>query len=474
MTDVRQPPFDINAEGSVLGCLLDGYVLSGADRIETNSDLIADLVSAESFYSEAHRRIFEAVEACSKAGEHLDTTTVLSRLKGAGRAEQVGGLGYLLELTRLVPVLRESDLRDYARTVSRLAQQRKLLLELQTLEAQIYVGVEDHDGFLGDASKRLDDALDGADGDELVTMADLVKEAFQHVELCSRGGGVSGAPSGIDDLDNILGGLQNGDVVVMAGRPGMGKSSLAFSIASHRARQGDGVAVFSIEMPGLQLGMRSIAELGNVSVAKIRTAKGLDRFDWTNMTDASSKLYNCRHYFVDDKSGITIARLRNRVRAMSRACKRDGKRLGLVVVDYLQLMRAGFKCSSREQEVAEISRSMKELAKEFDLPVIAVAQLNRGAEARADKRPAISELRESGSIEQDADSIVLLYRDDYYTKDASQLPGVVELIIGKNRNGPTGSVFAHFEGRTTSIRQLTDGEKRKLNLDADDVAEAAE
>lgn len=472
MSDVKRPPFDLDAEGAVLGSLLTGHVFSGGEHVPTGVDLVADLIAADSFYSEAHRRVFEAIATCCAAGERLDVVKVAARLRAADRLDQVGGMAYLIELTNCVPAIRESDLRDYARTVSRLAQQRKLLLELQTLEAQIYVGVEDHEGFLGSAAKRLDDALDGANGDELVTMSDLVKQAFEHVQMCANQGGVSGAPTGIDDLDNVLGGLQEGDVVVMAGRPGMGKSALAFSIASHRARAGDGVAVFSLEMPGRQLGMRSIAELGNVSVAKIRTAHGLDKTDWRSMGDAAQQLHGCTWYYVDDRAGMTIAQLRSRVRAMQRACKQQGKDLKLVVVDYLQLMKAGFKCASREQEVAEISRFLKELAKTAKVAVIAVAQLNRAAESRADKQPTIADLRESGSIEQDADSIVLLYRDDYYTKEASKLPSVVELIIGKNRNGPTGSVFAHFSGRTTSIRQLDIGEKSRLNLI--DQSEAAE
>lgn len=474
MSAVRQPPFDLNAEGAVLGTMLTGHVFSGAEQLAAGVDLVADLLTPESFYSEAHRRVFEAVTACCAAGEALDVVKVAARLRASGRLDQVGGMSYLIELTNCVPAIRESDLRDYARTVSRLAQQRKLLLELQTLEAQIYVGVEDHDDFLGAASKRLDVALEGGDGEELVTMSDLVKQAFDHVQKCATAGGVSGAPTGIADLDNVLGGLQDGDVVVMAGRPGMGKSALAFSIASHRARQGDGVAVFSLEMPGQQLGMRSIAELGNVSVAKIRTARGLDKADWRSMSDAAQELHGCSWYYVDDRAGMTIAQLRSRVRQMQRACKRQGKELRLVVVDYLQLMRAGYKCDSREQEVAEISRFLKELAKTFRVAVIAVAQLNRAAEQRADKQPTIADLRESGSIEQDADSIVLLYRDDYYTKQASKLPSVVELIIGKNRNGPTGSVFAHFSGRTTSVRQLDMGEKFRLNLLEPTSAEAAE
>ena len=440
---LRVPPHSIEAESSVLGGLL---LDNGA------WDRVGDLLIDNDFYRHEHKLIYAAIGALVNASKPADVITVNEQLQNQGKADEMGGLGYLNSLAQYVP--SASNIRRYAEIV----RERSILRKLVSASDEIATNAFNPQG------KAIDRILDEAEqkifniGEEgsrmkqgFQSMDTLVVELLDRVqEMANNPNDITGVPTGFYDLDRMTSGLQPGDMVVLAARPSMGKTAFAINIAEHVAlNEGLPVAVFSMEMGASQLAVRVVGSIGRIDQGHLRTGK-LNDDEWPRLTEAIEKLRTVSLH-IDETPGLTSSELRANARRLARQC---GK-LGLIVVDYLQLMSGsgGAGGDNRATELGEISRGLKMLAKELQCPVIALSQLNRSVEQRTDKRPMMSDLRESGAIEQDADIIMFIYRDDYYNKDSKD-PGVAEIIIGKQRNGPTGTVKLTFLNRITKFESL--------------------
>ena len=443
---LRVPPHSIEAESSVLGGLL---LDNGA------WDRVGDLLVDNDFYRHEHKLIYAAIGALINASKPADVITVNEQLQNQGKAEEMGGLGYLNSLAQYVP--SASNIRRYAEIV----RERSILRKLVSASDEIATNAFNPQG------KAIDRILDEAEqkifniGEEgsrmkqgFQSMDTLVVELLDRVqEMADNPNDITGVPTGFYDLDRMTSGLQPGDMVVLAARPSMGKTAFAINIAEHVAlNEGLPVAVFSMEMGASQLAVRVVGSIGRIDQGHLRTGK-LSDDEWPRLTEAIEKLRTVSLH-IDETPGLTPSELRANARRLARQC---GK-LGLIVVDYLQLMSGsgGSGGDNRATELGEISRGLKMLAKELQCPVIALSQLNRSVEQRTDKRPMMSDLRESGAIEQDADIIMFIYRDDYYNKDSKD-PGVAEIIIGKQRNGPTGTVRLTFLKNMTRFESLASG-----------------
>ena len=446
VVQLRVPPHSIEAESSVLGgLLLDN---SAWDRM---GDLLVD----GDFYRHEHQLIYASIGALVNASKPADVITVFEHLQNQGHAEAVGGLGYLNSLAQYVP--SASNIRRYAEIV----RERSILRKLVSASDEIATNAFNPKGRAVD--KILDEAEQkifniGEEGSRMKqgfqSMDSLVVDLLDRVqEMADNPNDITGVPTGFHDLDKMTSGLQPGDLVVLAARPSMGKTAFAINIAEHVAlNEGLPVAVFSMEMGAAQLAVRVVGSIGRVDQGHLRTGKLTDE-EWPRLTEAIERLRTVSLH-IDETPGLTPSELRANSRRLARQC---GK-LGLIVVDYLQLMSgsSGSDGDNRATELGEISRGLKMLAKELQCPVIALSQLNRGVEQRTDKRPMMSDLRESGAIEQDADIIMFIYRDDYYNKDSKD-PGVAEIIIGKQRNGPTGTVRLAFLKPLTRFESLATG-----------------
>jgi replicative DNA helicase len=443
---LRVPPHSIEAESSVLGGLL---LDNGA------WDRVGDLLIDNDFYRHEHKLIYAAIGALVNASKPADVITVNEQLQNQGKADEMGGLGYLNSLAQYVP--SASNIRRYAEIV----RERSILRKLVSASDEIATNAFNPQG------KAIDRILDEAEqkifniGEEgsrmkqgFQSMDTLVVELLDRVqEMANNPNDITGVPTGFYDLDRMTSGLQPGDMVVLAARPSMGKTAFAINIAEHVAlNEGLPVAVFSMEMGASQLAVRVVGSIGRIDQGHLRTGK-LNDDEWPRLTEAIEKLRTVSLH-IDETPGLTSSELRANARRLARQC---GK-LGLIVVDYLQLMSGsgGAGGDNRATELGEISRGLKMLAKELQCPVIALSQLNRSVEQRTDKRPMMSDLRESGAIEQDADIIMFIYRDDYYNKDSKE-PGVAEIIIGKQRNGPTGTVKLTFLKNLTRFESLASG-----------------
>jgi len=440
---LRVPPHSIEAESSVLGSLL---------LDNTAWDRVADLIAESDCYRREHQLIFGAIAALINANKPADVITVFEHLSSQGRADEVGGLNYLNALAQYVP--SAGNIRRYAEIVRERAILRKLISASDEIAgsafkpkgrpvAVILDEAEQKIFHIGEEGSRLKQGFQSMDS-LVVKLLDRVQEMADHPN------DITGVPTGFIDLDRMTSGLQAGDLVVLAARPSMGKTALAINIAEHVAlNEGLPVAVFSMEMGAAQLAVRIVGSIGRIHQSHLRTGK-LNDDEWPRLTEAIEKLRHVSLH-IDETPGLSIAELRANARRLARQC---GK-LGLIVVDYLQLMSAGSSGDeNRATELGEISRGLKMLAKELQCPVIALSQLNRSVETRTDKRPMMSDLRESGAIEQDADIIMFIYRDEYYTKDACKEPGVAEIIIGKQRNGPTGTVKLTFLNVLTRFESM--------------------
>ncbi|MDP6949196.1 MAG: replicative DNA helicase [Arenicellales bacterium] len=433
---LRLPPQAQEAEQSVLGGLL----------IDSRRwDEIVETVNAEDFYARPHREIFSAIQALHEAGEAVDVVTTSEWLANNGILEKAGGLSYLGELANNTP--GTANVMAYARIV----RERSVLRRLIDAASQISEKAYSPDGLdidaLIDYAEKL--VFDISESDRRQTLGfqplqGLLTQAVDRIEeLYESDEAITGVPTGFKDLDELTAGLQRADLVVIAGRPSMGKTSLAMNIAENAAVGSKlPVAVFSMEMPGQQLAMRMLASLGRINAHRVRTGR-LSQEDWPRLTSAVGLLDEAP-VFIDDTPALTPLELRSRVRRLTR----DKGQLGLIVVDYLQLMQTGDNSENRAVEVANITRALKVLAKESMVPVVVLSQLNRGLEQRPNKRPIMSDLRESGAIEQDADVIVFIYRDEVYNEDSSD-KGTAELIVAKQRNGPIGTVRLTFLGEYT-------------------------
>jgi replicative DNA helicase len=446
IAQLRIPPHSIEAESSVLGGLL---LDNGA------WDRMGDLLVDSDFYRHEHKLIYAAVGALINASKPADVITVFEQLQNLGKAEEVGGLSYLNSLAQYVP--SASNIRRYAEIV----RERSILRKLVSASDEIATNAFNTQG------KSVDKILDEAEqkifniGEEgsrmkqgFQSMESLVVELLDRVsEMAENPNDITGVRTGFYEFDKMTSGLQPGDMIVLAARPSMGKTSLAINIAEHVAlNEGLPVAVFSMEMGASQLAVRIVGSIGRIDQGHLRTGKLSDE-EWPRLTEAIEKLRNVSLH-IDETPGLTTSELR----ANSRRLARQYGRLGLIVVDYLQLMSVSSSMNdeNRATAVGEISRGLKMLAKELKCPVIALSQLSRGVESRTDKRPMMSDLRESGAIEQDADLIMFIYRDDYYNKDSKE-PGVAEVIISKHRNGPTGTVKLAFLKPLTKFENLAGG-----------------
>jgi replicative DNA helicase len=443
---VRTPPHSVEAEQSVLGgLLLDN---SAWDRI-------GDRINSEDFYRHDHRLIFQQIARLIDQNRPADTVTVFEGLQGAGQAGDCGGLAYLNSLAQNTP--SAANIRRYAEIV----HERAILRRLVAVGEEIAVSALEPQG--RDAKQILDEAEarvfriaeQGArDRAGFVRLEPLLTRVVERIqELFERSGGsdVTGVPTGFADLDSKTCGLQPGDLIVIAGRPSMGKTALALNIGEHVAIDlGMPVAVFSMEMGASQLALRMLGSVGRIDQQRLRTGRLTDE-DWPRLSEAIERMHAAPLY-IDETPAMNALELRARARRLAR----EYKQLGLVVVDYLQLMSASAVGENRATEISEISRSLKALAKELKVPVIALSQLNRTVETRTDKRPVMSDLRESGAIEQDADVILFIYRDEVYNPDTSD-KGVAEIIIGKQRNGPIGRVNLRFGGEFTRFDNLASG-----------------
>jgi replicative DNA helicase len=447
VAQLRIPPHSIEAESSVLGGLL---LDNGA------WDRVGDLLSENNFYRYEHKLIFTAISGLINGNKPADVITVYEQLQSLGKAEEIGGLPYLNSLAQYVP--SAANIRRYAEIV----RERSILRKLVTASDEIATAAFNPQG--KPVEKILDEAEQkifhiGEEGSRskqgFQSMEGLVVQLLDRVqEMADNPNDITGVPTGFYDFDRMTSGMQAGDLIVLAARPSMGKTSLAINIAEHVAlNEGLPVAVFSMEMGAAQLAVRIVGSIGRIDQGHLRTGKLTDD-EWPRLTEAIEKLRNIQLH-IDETPGLTVSELRANARRLARQC---GGKLGLIVVDYLQLMSVsgGMSDENRATAVGEISRGLKMLAKELGCPLIALSQLSRAVEQRTDKRPMMSDLRESGAIEQDADVIMFIYRDDYYNKESKE-PGVSEVIISKQRNGPTGTVKLAFLKQLTKFENLAAG-----------------
>jgi replicative DNA helicase len=444
----RIPPHSLEAERAVLGgILLQNLVI----------DTVLEIVKPDDFYSEANARVFEAVLELHRSSTPVDTVTLRDILARESKLQAIGGDDYLLSLTDTIPTLENT--KAYALIIKEKALVRRLITACHGVAAKGYADYGNAQEFLDQAEKAVFDVASVQTRSVVERVRDVVIRAFEDLHNLARSGErVSGLKSGFNRLDGMTAGMHPGDLIIVAGRPGMGKTSFALNVgvnASHsrfNTGKNAGVAIFSLEMPKDQLVKRMLASEARVDSSRLRTGQVL-RDDWQSLAQAAGTLSDLP-MFIDDTPGLTIMELRAKAR---RIMAEHG--LALIIIDYLQLMRSGTKNDSREQEISEISRSLKGLAKEMGIPVMALSQLNRGVESRGnkDKRPQLSDLRESGAIEQDADTIMFVYRDEVYNKESMD-QGVAEIIVGKQRAGPTGTIKVRFFNQYTRFDNLSDEE----------------
>ena len=441
---LKLQPQSIEAERSVIGALL----------ISSDSwDGVAEVVAASDFYRPEHRAIFRQIALLVDRGEPVDVVTVSDRLLATGELDAAGGHTYLAELAEQTPTA--SNVRAYGKAVRERSVLRQLINAAQDIASAGFNPEGRSSEELVDEAERLimqiSESGQKAGGPQ--GMEGLLKGAIDRIEeLYNTGGDITGLTTGFIDLDRMTSGLQPSDLVIVAGRPSMGKTSFAMNLVENAALASDRpLMVFSMEMPAEQLVIRMLSSLGRIDQSRVRTGK-LEQDDWPKLASATEKLKGTQ-VFIDDTPALTPTELRSRVRKLVR----EQGDLGMIMVDYLQLMRVAGSGEGRTAEISEISRSLKAIAKEFKCPVVALSQLNRSLEQRPNKRPVNSDLRESGAIEQDADVIMFIYRDEVYNEDSPD-KGVAEIIIGKQRNGPIGSCRLSFQGQFTRFENLARGD----------------
>jgi replicative DNA helicase len=441
---LRMPPHSVQAEQSVLGGLM----------LDNDAwDQVADRVGAGDFYRREHRLIFEAIGTLAEEAKPFDVVTLAEELERHGELDTVGGMPYLGALAKDTP--SAANIRAYADIVREHSVVRQLIrVGTQITDSGFNPEGRNSLELLDEAERRVFEIAEqrSRGGTGFQPAKKLVTRALDRIEtLYQQDDAITGISSGFSDFDEMTSGLQPSDLIIVAGRPSMGKTTFAMNMAENvalKARRP--VAVFSMEMPGEQLAMRMMASLGRVDQHRVRTGKLLDD-EWPRLTSAVSLLAEAPLY-VDDTPALTPTELRARSRRLSREC---GSKLGLIVIDYLQLMQAPGAGENRTAEISLISRSLKSLAKELDVPVVALSQLNRNLEQRPNKRPVMSDLRESGSIEQDADVVVFIYRDEVYNPGIPEEDkGKAEIIVGKQRNGPIGTVNLTFLGQYTKFESF--------------------
>ena len=435
----KVPPQNIEAEQSILGSiLLDNQALNN----------VLEILSVKDFYNEAHRRIFAATIELSDRNEPCDLITLTNILKNNKQLDAVGGMAYLASLVDNVP--SAANAAYYAKIVKEKAILRMLIGTATEILKNSYDTSAEIDQVLDKAEHAIFEISENKIRPAFFPIKDIIKDSFKTIErLYERKALITGVPTGFEKIDDLTSGLQKSELIIIAGRPSMGKTAFALNIASHAAvEMGLPVAIFSLEMAKEQLAMRMLASEAKVDSHRLRQGR-LGETDWPKLTIAAGRLSDAP-IFIDDKPAIMVLEMK----AKARRLKAESG-LELIVLDYLQLMRGGGNRDSREQEISEISRSLKALAKELNVPVIALSQLNRKVEDRTNRRPQMADLRESGAIEQDADLIAFIYRDELYNKsEDNPEKGMAEIIIGKQRNGPVGTVKLAFLEKYTSFENL--------------------
>ena len=434
-------PHSLEAEQAVIG----GLMLAG-DKI---FDQVASLVREGDFYRAEHRLIFSCLGRLAEEKEPFDPITICDDLSGRKELDKAGGSTYIADLATTTP--SAANIEAYARIVRERATLRQLIEAADALKDRSYnpEGLESKD-LVGEAEKRLLDIAEGGPKDDALKDTDtLLKAALDRInELYESGGDITGVSTGFTDLDEKTSGWQKSDLIIVAGRPSMGKTAFALNMVEHALFHTEApLLIFSLEMPAQALMMRLLASVGRIELKKIRDGK-LSGDEWDQLSRAATRLKG-KKLFIDDTPGLTPTE----VRARTRRLVREHGAPAMIMLDYLQLMRVAGTGDNRVQEISEISRSLKQVAREFECPMIALSQLNRGVEQRQNKRPMNSDLRESGAIEQDADVILFLYRDEYYNEDSPD-KGIAEVIIGKQRNGEIGTCRLQFEGKYTRFNNL--------------------
>ncbi len=438
-------PQNLEAEQSILGSiLLKENVLN---------DLL-EVISADDFYSPGHRIIYETILDLFEKKQPLDLITLTDALNNTNKLDEVGGAAYLAMLTSVIPM--STNVLAYAHIVKEKAILRRLIKVNTDIATRCFETQGDVDELVEEAEKAIFDITGKKIGQGFTALKDTIPKTLENInELYKKGDLITGVPTGYSVIDKMTAGLQPSDLIILAGRPSMGKTAFAMNIAQHAALvEKKGVAVFSLEMSKEQLTTRLLCSAGKIDSQRLKTGK-LNDEDWRNLSRSVKMLLEAPIY-IDDTPAITVLEMRSKIRRLASQYELD-----LIVVDYLQLMRGdsskrGRGAENRTQEISEISRSLKALAKEHNVPVIALSQLNRGLENRQDKRPMMADLRESGAIEQDADIICFIYRDEVYNKDDDNPDkGIAEIIIGKQRNGPTGTVKLTFLKEFTMFENLS-------------------
>ncbi|MDB4955930.1 MAG: replicative helicase [Myxococcales bacterium] len=443
--DRRVLPHNLDAEASILGgIILRNELLLQLETIETDD-----------FYHHQHKVVFEAIRNLEAAAKPIDVVTLENEIEKTGKLEAIGGIGFLGELALRVPTL--DNVLTYSEIVRDHSQARKLILASGEIVEKGYEDNLEIKDYLDEAEAKIFEVTQRKDKSGPEPVKSLVKKVFSSLdERFKSAGGITGVATGFADLDSRTAGLQPTELIVLAARPAMGKTAFAMSLVQNAATVGGWPClVFSLEMSSTQLAERMLCSEAKVDSSALRRGM-LQRQDMTNLTYAAATLSKAP-ILIDDTPALSLREVRARSRRF--AANKElfaGKKFGLIVIDYLQLMRGSPQAAkaSREQEISEISRGLKSLAKELQCPVVALSQLNRSLEQRTDKRPQLSDLRESGAIEQDSDVILFIYRDVVYNKDAEN-PHIAEVIIGKNRHGATGTIETHFEGKYTRFENLT-------------------
>lgn len=433
----RVMPHSIEAEQSVVGAMI-------LDRDAVT--VATEMLSAEDFYQKQYSILFEAMTELYSEGKPIDLITLQNRLKEKDVPPEISSLEFVRDMITTVPT--SANVKYYAEIVSEKALLRRLIKVNEDIAAACYAGKERVEDILEDTEKSIFQVLQRRTNDEFVPIKDVVLNALDKIEAASRlKGSVTGMPTGFIDLDYKMSGFQPSDLILIAARPSMGKTAFVLNIAEYMAfRSNETVAIFSLEMSKEQLVNRLFALESHVDSQVLRTGN-LSDSDWANLIEAAGTIGRS-NLIIDDTPGISVAELRSKCRKFKLE-----HNLGIIMIDYLQLMQGSRRSESRQQEISEISRSLKEIARELHVPVVALSQLSRAVEQRPDHRPMLSDLRESGAIEQDADVVMFLYRDDYYNKD-TDTPNIAEVIIAKQRNGPIGTVQLMWRPELTKFANL--------------------
>lgn len=433
----KLPPQNIEAETAVLcSMLIEEEAISYA----------IEILDEDAFYKEAHKIIFNAIVSLYNKSRVADIVTLIDELKKRGALEDVGGINYLTTLTTSVPTA--ANVRHYAKIVKEKSLLRNLITSATTIVSEAYESEEDADDLLDKAERMIFEITSKKVEGGFVSLKEIIKDSIETIDtLYQRKTNITGVPTGFADFDRLTAGLQRSDLIVIAGRPSMGKSAFASSIAEHvGVAEKLPVAIFSLEMSKEQLVQRMLCSHAKVDANKVRTGF-LSQSDWPRLTNAAGKLSEAP-IFIDDSAALSILELRGKARRL-----KSQHDIQLIIVDYLQMLQSTSKSENRQQEIADISRSLKSLAKELNVPLIAISQLSRGPEKREDRRPQLADLRESGAIEQDADVVVLLFREEFYTP-TEENRGAAELMIAKQRNGPTGTINLTFIKEYTRFESL--------------------